>query len=299
MRAAVFVPGIMADSPIYSMLADGAKMAVNAYCDKGGKAQLTVSEAGTNQAQWLSLLTALAAQKYDVILSSNPSLPALAEQVQKDFPNQRFILLDAEAKLHNAETVRFDQKAQAYLAGFAAGKASKTGRLGLIAAQEYPVMNEVILPAFKEGAQSARKDAAVDFRVVGNWYDATKGAQLSRAMADSGVDVILPIAGGAGQGVIASAKECGFFLVLFDSADFSKERDKVIACATIDMERLSFEAVSDFLEGKTQWETSRIAGAKDGYVRIVLSDNTQIVGDDMREEVNALAARFASDAPDM
>ncbi|HEB09960.1 MAG TPA: BMP family ABC transporter substrate-binding protein, partial [Spirochaetales bacterium] len=37
----------------------------------------------------------------------------------------------------------------------------------------------------------------MDFRVIGNWYDANKAADLANSMIDSGVDVIATIAGGA------------------------------------------------------------------------------------------------------
>lgn len=296
-QIAVFVPGIMADSPIYAMLADGSRDAVDSYNTntEGKQAVLTISEAGTNQSDWGTLLTALAAeQKYDVIISSNPSLPALIEPIMEQFPAQRFILLDADLSGRDAAaSVHFDQKQQAYLAGYTAALTSATGRLALIAAQEYPVMNDVIYPAFAKGAGDA-SGATVDFAVVGNWYDATKGAAIAKGLIDGGVDVILPIAGGAGQGVIAASKEAGTKVVLFDSADFFRCPEAVAACATIDMTALSCEMTSAFLDGNVAWGTSRTVGVQDGYVHIVLSPNADLVSNEVREKVNALAAKMGA-----
>ena len=146
---AVFVPGIIDDSPTYNMLVQGIKAAVeekNQTLSDDAKIELFVMEAGTNQAEWGAKLTALSAeQKYDVIISSNPSLPDLAEPILQQFPNQKFILLDAFKEGNpNIYTARYNQHEQAYLTGCMAAHMSTTKKIGLIAAQEYPVMNNVI-----------------------------------------------------------------------------------------------------------------------------------------------------------
>ncbi|MDY5919455.1 MAG: BMP family ABC transporter substrate-binding protein, partial [Treponema sp.] len=94
---AVFVPGICDDSPVYAMLVQGVKNAVNEFNQKNStNVELFIMEAGTNQAEWATKLTALAAeQRFDVIISSNPSLPDLAVPILEQFPSQKFILLDA------------------------------------------------------------------------------------------------------------------------------------------------------------------------------------------------------------
>ena len=77
LEIAVFVPEIMADSPVYSMLAAGVQEAVdsvNSRLQDGGSALelgeysplvegskevlVTILEAGTNQAEWSNKLTA-------------------------------------------------------------------------------------------------------------------------------------------------------------------------------------------------------------------------------------------------
>ena len=143
---AVFVPGIIDDSPVYSMLVSGIRKAVDKYNDTA----LFVMEVGTNQAEWGQKITALAAeQKYEVIISSNPSLPDLVEPVLAQFPNQKFILHDATKEGNeNIHTVCYNQYEQAYLTGYIGGLMSKSHKMALIAAQEYPVMNNIILPYF-------------------------------------------------------------------------------------------------------------------------------------------------------
>lgn len=276
---AVFVPGICDDSPVYEMLVKGARTAVeNFNAQNGGNVELFVLEAGTNQAEWGAKLTALAAeQRFDVIVSSNPSLPDLVVPVISQFPNQKFILLDATLEGNkNIHTVCYNQYEQSYLTGYIASLMSKTHKIGLIAAQEYPVMNNVIFPYFEKGAKDAVKDTSVDFRVVGNWYDATKASEIANALYNKGVDVILPICGGASQGVIKSAVNNGIYITWFDNNGFSKAPGTVISSTVMEQEKMSQKAVTEFLEGKTEWGTANTVGIKEGFITFVEDDENYI-----------------------
>ena len=270
---AVFVPGIIADSPIYAMLAEGVQHAVASYNDgKDGSAQasVTVLEAGTNQAEWSAKLTALTAErKYSVIISSNPSLPELVEPLTAQFPNQKFILLDAYKSGNSSmATVRYNQHEQSYITGYMAGLMTKSKKIGLIAGQEYPVMNNVILPGYKEGAEAASPGTAVDFRVVGNWYDATKGA-------------------------INAAKEKGKYLAFFDNASFERAPDNIISCTSLDQAKMAENVTADYLAGKTEWGTAKTVGVADGFVRFVQDapdHKNDAVADEMRAKMRDVVA---------
>lgn len=275
---AVFVPGIIADSPTYEKLADGVTSGVekyNASHADGEKALLKILEVGTNQAEWAQKLTALAAeQKYDVIISSNPSLPDLADEVLEQFPDQKFIFLDATREGNsNIMTKSYNQEQQAYVTGYIAALMSKNHKLALISAQDYPVMNNIIFPSYKKGAQAAASDTWVDYRVVGNWYDATKGAEIADAVYKMGVDVILPICGGASQGVISSARNNNMKIAWFDSNGFSKAPDVIISSTQNRQEKLAEEVTLEWLEGRTQWGTAQVVGMEDGYIEFVQNDD--------------------------
>ena len=292
---AVFVPGIIDDSPTYNMLAQGIKAAVeekNQTLSDESKIDLFVMEAGTNQAEWGPKITALCAeQKYDVIISSNPSLPDLVEPILQQFPAQKFILLDATKEGNqNIHTVCYNQYEQSYITGYIGGLMSKSHKLALIAAQEYPVMNNIIYPYFEKGAHAAEESSSVEFRIVGNWYDATKGAELSDAVAKIGVDVILPICGGASQGVITSAINNGIYITWFDDNGFSKAPGTIISSSVMEQKKMSYNVTKEFLEGKTPWGTAKMVGIKEGFVDFVQDDPLyiQTVPADVREKMKKL-----------
>lgn len=276
---AVFVPGICDDSPTYAMLVAGIKNAVEKYNNSNSQAvSLYVMEAGTNQAEWGPKILALTAeQKYDVIISSNPSLPDLVEPILLQFPSQKYILLDAtKAENQNIHTVCYNQYESAYLTGYIGGLMSKSHKMGLIAAQEYPVMNTILYPYYEKGAQAANPASTVAFRIVGNWYDATKGAEIADALFKNGVDVILPICGGASQGVINSAINNGFYINWFDSNGFANAPGNIISSTVMEQALMSEKVTLEFLEGKTPWGTAEMVGIKEGFVNFVQDDPNYI-----------------------
>lgn len=278
---AVFVPGICDDSPTYAMLVEGIKKAVENYNTSHSDAEkvsLFVMEAGTNQAEWGPKITALTAeQKYDVIISSNPSLPDLVEPILQQFPNQKYILLDATKEgIANIHTVAYNQYESAYLTGYIGGLMSKSHKMGLIAAQEYPVMNTILYPYFEKGGKDAVAGTTVDFRIVGNWYDATKGAEIADALYKNGIDVILPICGGASQGVINSAVNNGMYITWFDSNGFDRAPGTIISSTVMEQVLMSEKVTAEFLNGQTPWGTAKTVGIKEGFVSFVQDDPNYI-----------------------
>ena len=282
---AVFVPGVMAGSPTYEMLAAGSVEAVEEYNKRTNQnVKIDVIEAGTNQAEWSSKLTAVTAgNKYSLIVSSNSSLPAIIEPLTEQFPEQKYLVLDAYLENNrNVATVNYNQREQGYLTGYAAGLATTADssvfpyansakKIALIAAQEYPV-NEIILPAFEEGAKAADSGVSVEFRIVGNWYDASKSADIARSLYEEGVDVILPISGGANQGVISAAQSLNFYVTWFDNNGYDKAPGLVISSMALEQKKLAKEMVSAYLEDKLEFGSAKTVGIKDGYITFVKDD---------------------------
>lgn len=284
----VLIPGVRAGSPVYDMLARGVTKAVEEYNtgkSDGEKVLLNIVEAGTNQAEWGSKLTGLAASgAYTLIISANSSIPQLAEPITKQFVNQKFLILDAfYGDNENIATVNYNQREQSFLTGYASALATiankeefalanSAKKIALIAAQEYPVMNEIILPGFIEGAKAVDSEVEVLFRVVGNWYDASKSADIAKLLFAEGVDVILPICGGANQGVIAQAKELGFYVAWFDSNGFANAPGHVISSTLIDQETMAYQMTMRYLQDGLNFGSAETVSAKDGFIKLVTDD---------------------------
>lgn len=292
---AVFVPGIIADSPSYAKLADGVSAGVREYNEgkpESEQAKLTIIEAGTTQSEWGPKITALSASgKYDLIFSSNPSLPEIVEPIAAQFPKQKFVLLDAYCDGNpQIFSVSYDQKVQYFISGYMAGLWTKTGKLGFVAAQEYPVLNQILYPYFEKGANAANPACGkVDLRIVGNWYDASKGSELTRALVSTGVDVIIPVCGGASQGVIATAKELGIHLVWSDENGFKKAPGTIISCTQMNRDKSAREVTLQYLEGSVEFGKVSVVGSlNDGYIKFITEDENYVkyVPEEIRNKMN-------------
>jgi basic membrane protein A len=76
-----------------------------------------------------------------------------------------------------------------YLSGMAAGAATKTGKMGFIAAHPIPQTLRNI-NAFTLGAQSVNPKATMNVVWTGSWSDPTKEAEAANTLADQGIDVL-------------------------------------------------------------------------------------------------------------
>ena len=274
----VFVPGVVAGSPLYEQLVAGAEEVAAEHEDVTVK----VIEGGFNQGEWEEKITSMAATgEYEIILSSKPSIPFVSLPVAESFPDQKFIILDAIIDNHpQMHTVLYNQMEQAAMVGYLAGLVTKSDmpgatpelKIGLIAGQEYDAMLKMILPGFERGGKDIDPGITVDFRVLGNWYDANKAADLANSMMDAGVDVILTICGGANQGVIAAAQDRGRYVVYMDSAAYDLAPGTILGCSELRQQRTAVEALTKAVEGKLLWGETRIVNTAEGYVAFVDDD---------------------------
>jgi len=274
----VFITGVTAGSPTYEMLTAGAQE----FAAGHGNVTVKIYEAGFNQAEWEEQLRSMVAGgEYDLVLGSNPALPEICASVGKAFPAQKFIITDAELS-GNPQicTYLYNQYEQALFLGYLAGLittgkmqyANSAERVGFIAAQEFPLLTKQMVPGFLDGARRVAPKIELDFRVIGNWYDANKAADLASAMINSGVDVFTSIAGGAAQGLVRSIKERGAYSVNFNTNEYSQAPGFIVGCGIMEQKKLVKEILADYLAGNIQYGNSKTVGVRDGYINFIFDD---------------------------
>lgn len=291
----VYITGMVAGSPPYEMLADGAQE----FAAKTPNVTVKVYEAGFNQATWEEQLTELVATgQYDLVLASNPSLPEICVNVANRFPNQKFIITDAQWIGHpQIRTYLYNQYEQSLYLGYLAGLvttssmdyANSAKKIGFIAAQEYPLLNNHMLPGFLAGAQMVDPEITMDFRVIGNWFDANKAAELTTSMMAAGVDVFCSIAGGAAQGMITTARDAGAYVVYHNTNEYAAAPGIIIGCGIEEQKKLVLEILTDVMNGSIEYGISTTVGAVEGYLDFIDTDAgyTQYVPQSIREKFDA------------
>ncbi|MDR0877658.1 MAG: BMP family ABC transporter substrate-binding protein [Treponema sp.] len=291
----VYITGVTAGSPTYELLAAGAEN----FAASHDNVTVKVYEAGFNQAEWEEQLTSLVAGgEYDLVLGSNPSLPEICVNVGNKFPDQKFIITDAEYSGNpQISTYLYNQYEQSLYLGYLAGLITTSGmkyanggkRIGFIAAQEYPLLNHYIVPGFLDGARLVDPAITLDFRVIGNWSDANKAAELAAGMIDAGVCVFASIAGGAAQGMIRVAAERGAYVVFHNTNEYSLAPGIIVGCGQMEQKKLVEEILTDVLAEKVQYGSSHTVGVKDGYLNFIADDPgyTNYLPADIQEKFNA------------
>ncbi|MEX2444405.1 MAG: BMP family ABC transporter substrate-binding protein [Alkalispirochaeta sp.] len=298
----VFVPGVVDGSPTYEMLVDG----VNQAAGEAGSTSVEIVEGGFDQSTWEEgVMTMAASGGYDLIVTSNPSMPEIVSTVAEQVPEVNFLVLDGYLEGNDRiHTILFNQREQAFLSGYFAGLVTTSGmertndaaRVGLLAGQEYPIMNDVILPAYRTGLQSVTAEGEVDFRVLGNWFDAGSAQEITADMISQGSDVVLTIAGGGNQGTIAAAREHSAYVLWYDDSGYDQAPGIVVGSSFVRQDRATYDATLAAIRGELTFGDAQILGVADGAVSFDTEHSafTSNVPTDLREEMEDLLERMRS-----
>jgi simple sugar transport system substrate-binding protein len=288
----VFITGVLAGSPPYQAMANGAEE----FAENHANVSVKVYEAGFNQAEWEEKLTSLVAtQKYDVVIGSNPALPEICASVGEKFPDQKFILADSKLSGNDQiATYLYNQYEQSLFLGYLAGLVTKSDmdyangdkKIGFLAAQEYPLLTKQIVPGFIDGAKMVDSDIELDYRVIGSWSDASKAAELSTSMCNAGVDVFAAIAGGASQGLFKTAQEKGAYIVYHNTDVYEKAPGYVVGCGKMKQEKLTKEILNNVIDGEVEYGTAQTIGVPEGYLDFIADaeEYREYVPQDIRDE---------------
>lgn len=131
-------------------------------------------------------------------------------------PKIQFLIMD-QCITHppvNVHCATFKEYEVNYLLGVAAGKLTKTNKVGALSALNIPFLHRYT-DAFVEGAQHVNHKVKADIRWIANdtsgFADPAKGKQQALAMAASGDDQILAAASASNIGVFQAAQQQNFY----------------------------------------------------------------------------------------
>ena len=294
---AVFIPGVLQGSPTYEQLDAGVRRAA---AEVPGTIVKTI-EGGYNQAQWGEQIATLAASgEYLYIVSSNPAMPEICAPAASAYPKQKFIILESTSTSSSFATLSYNHHDLAYLHGVLAGLLAKANgtapAVGLIAGQEYPDMNNGILPGLEEGFRSVIPEGKAEFLVVGNWYDAGKGAELAKTLFARNIGTVLTIAGGANQGVVTAAKQAGKSVLWYDADGYALEPGVVVGSGVIHQETKAYDLVKQALAGTLEFGKPSLVGLKEGALDYLTASPAFLaaVPASVATEFEAVVAQFRS-----
>ena len=135
------------------------------------------------------VMTQFAREGYRIIFATSYGYMDAAVRVAEKFPGVYFEHCSGYKTGPNLATYFGRIYEARYLSGIVAGKMSRTGKIGYVAAHPIP---EVIrgINAFTRGARSVNPSARVKVVWTNTWYDPASEKEAAKALLDDGCDVL-------------------------------------------------------------------------------------------------------------
>ena len=234
---------------------------------------------------------------WDIIITGTPNMKEALQTVAKEYPEQKFILYDAQddLSLPNVASLDHCQNEGAYLAGVAAA---------LLTTSDAKLANDKKIVGFVGGGEntalhSVDEDINILVSWIGDFKDTAKGKELAVAQANQGADVIFSVAGVAGLGTLAGCAESNVYSIGVDSDQYTvllPTDPTTAANICTSMYKKANVTVSTLLsmalEGTLEWGHYEKWGLQEGVVGIATdNDNYQtIFSDEMKAQIEQVQA---------
>jgi basic membrane protein A len=192
--------------------------------------------------------------KPDLIVGLSFSFDDVFAAATKAHPDQQFLEVDSCVKNQpkNLTCVAFKEQEAAYLAGVEAGKITKSGKIGVVAALDTPFIHRWVEPFFA-GAKSVNPAVQGTALYVGGqnpFSDPARAKAQAQTLAGRGVDVVLAAASAGNQGVFQAAAAGGFKAFGVDSNQCPDSKGVVIDNVLKRVDVAEAAAIQDVLAGK-------------------------------------------------
>ncbi|RLL64821.1 BMP family lipoprotein [Paenirhodobacter hankyongi] len=215
--------------------------------------------------------------------------------VAPDYPNTKFVIIDAVVDQPNVRSVVFTEEQGSYLVGMMAALASKSQTVGFIGGMDIPLIRKFAC-GYAQGVKAVNADAKVLQNMTGTtpaaWNDPVKGAELTKAQVAQGADVIYAAAGSTGIGILQAAADANILSIGVDSNQNYLHPGQVLTSMVKRVDNSVYEAFKEGPELSTG--TMVMDLAKDGVGYAMDENNAKLVTDEMKARVDAAAAKIKS-----
>lgn len=239
---------------------------------------------------------------YDLIVVLSYEAAEALKKVSKEFPEQKFTIIDASIEEKNVRSIFKNFEEQTFLSGVLAGLTTKDTSLpninpkntvGIVVGADAPLLRSAIT-GFTAGVKYINRDAEVLTGIVGSWSDPGKAKEISMAMYERGADIILQAAGGSGLGVFNAAEETKRYAMGTGSNQNYIKPDQIIATATYNLSNIVFDEVKSILEGS--WKNGIYTwGIKQGAVGYSVEQSNVKLSPESIKKVEEIKEMVASD----
>ncbi|EDS78523.1 lipoprotein [Clostridium botulinum C str. Eklund] len=260
----------------------------------GIKSKSIESKSKENYVQNLQLIS----QDFDADLTFavGYQMKKALEDVATQEKDKKFAIIDAVVEKPNVVSLLFKEQEGSFLMGVIAAKMTKTNKIGFIGGNESDVIGR-FEAGYISGAKSVNPNINIDIRYAESFTDSNKGYEIAKAEYNSGCDIVMHAAGGAGLGLFQAASELkkngknvwaigvdmDQVLSLLDSNNKPQYSDIILTSMVKKVDVATVEAIKEVKEGKFK-DGIKTFGLKENGVCIAPSSRGE-VPDSMKEYV--------------
>lgn len=234
----------------------------------GTRVQTTVVESVAEGADAERVMRDLAAQGHQLVFATSFGYLDPALRVAADHPEVRFEHAGGYKRAANLATYNARFYEGRWLAGYLAGRSSKTGVAGFVAGFPVPEVVQGI-NAFTLGMRAANPQATVRVVWLNTWFDPPKEREAALSLVNAGADVLTNHSGS--PAVPQLAEEKGVRLVAYQSDMRAFAPKAQLAAITADWSGYYLRRTQAVLQG--QWQSGATwGGLRDGMVALSAVD---------------------------
>ena len=159
-----------------------------------------------SQDKQLEAFQNFARQGFQIVIGHGGEYMDSALRAAKSFPKTKFVVINGNKAGGNVSSVSLNYGDMGYISGALGAAMSKTGKLGIVAGEHIPIVDNGI-KGMKDGAARVNKKTQVKSTILQSWTDVAKAREASLALINSGADVLWPFLDAAETGVISAAED--------------------------------------------------------------------------------------------
>jgi len=164
------------------------------------------------------------------------------------------------AAVPNVASLTFASEQGSYLVGVAAGKKTKTNKVGFIGGVNVPLI-QTFQAGYEAGVKAANPNATVTAKYISEPPDFSgfnapqQGETIATGMYNDGIDIIFAAAGGSGAGVFKAAKATGNLGIGVDSDQYKSPtladvKDVIMTSMLKKVDVATYDFITSAVNGK-------------------------------------------------
>ncbi|MFR2765948.1 MAG: BMP family lipoprotein [Clostridium sp.] len=245
-------------------------------------------ESGTD-ADYAPNLETFADEEYDLIISIGYMLADATRTAAEQNPDIKFAIVDdATIDLPNVTCLMFRAEQASYLAGYVAGKTTKTNNVGYVAGMANETMNQFGY-GYCAGVLDANPDAKIQQFNANSFADAATGKTMANTAITNGADVIFHAAAATGLGVIEACHEAGVYAIGVDSDQSGISPDTVLTSAMKRVDNAVYDTIESLVNGTLESSVHTYDLAEGG---VDIAPSQDLIADDVVAEVEEVKEKI-------